>query len=242
MLLEITAQGPELVRCVKRYRSFLLPLLVVIAGAGSAHATDPFAGTRLEEVLNEIDARQKNMKSMEAEFTQTKEMSLLAEAEVSTGTFAYQQPNRVIWEYETPTKVSMLISDGEMTTWYPELGRAEKIEVKQFEDRIFRYLAAGTGALRELTAYFDVRFIERKGSDDWIVELDPNSNLVRRRVQKITIWIDKEDYVTNAFEWIEGDGDLTRYEFRNIVFNPDLDRERFTLAIPAGTRVDVIRQ
>lgn len=218
---------------------FLLSLLLLSVPAAAA---DPFAGTRIAEVLDEIDARQKNMKSMEASFVQTKELALLAEPEISTGRFAYEKPNRVIWEYQTPDRVSMLINDGVMTTWYPKLKRAERVEVKDFEDRIFRYMAAGTGALRELTGYFDFRFIERKGSDDWILELTPNSSMVRKRVRKITVWIDQADYFTSAFEWIEGDGDLTRYEFHDVKFNPDLPADRFVLAIPRGTRIETIQR
>jgi len=198
-------------------------------------------GTALEKVVAEINARQEKIETLRADFRQEKTLSLLASSEVSTGRFAFAKPNRVLWSYETPKPVTMLIADGWLTTYYPELKKAEKLEVKRFEDRIFRYLGAASGALRELGRYFDFKFIDDRTKSEWVLVLEPKTKSVAKRVRKLTIWIDRASYLTTKFEYIEGDGDVTRYEFSNIETNVALPAGQFTLDLPPDVRVEQIR-
>lgn len=218
-----------------------ITILLVVAVAIPLFGDSKIKGTKIEEVLTEIDARQKDVHSLRAKFRQTKEVGMLAEPEVSTGVFVYEQPNNVLWRYLEPRPVSMAIADGMMTTWYPELKKAERMEVKRFEDRIFRYLGAGTGAIRELGKYFDFRFIEDRGKNEYVLELDPKTRALEKRIKSITIWIDGKTYFTKGFEYVEGDGDLTRFEFHDIEMNPSLSDDAFALEIPKGVKIETIR-
>lgn len=219
----------------------ILFVLLALVSASSLSADSRIEGTRIEQVLSEVDARQKSVRSLRADFRQIKEVGMLAEREISTGTFLFAQPNRVLWKYEEPRAVSMAIAGGVMTTWYPELNRAERMEIKRFEDRIFRYMGAGTGAIRELGKYFDFRFVEDRKAKEFILELSPKSRTLEKRIRSITIWIDGETYFTRGFEYVEGDGDLTRFEFSNIAINPDLAANAFQLDIPDSVKVETIR-
>jgi chaperone LolA len=198
-------------------------------------------GTALAKVVAEISARQEKIETLRADFRQEKTLSLLANSEVSTGRFVFEKPNRVLWSYQTPKPVTMLIADGWLTTYYPELKKAEKLEVKRFEDRIFRYVGASSGALRELGRYFDFKFIDDRTKTAWVLELKPKTETVARRVRKLTIWIDRSTYLTTKFEYVEGDGDVTRYEFSNIETNVALPANQFTLELPSGVRVEQVR-
>lgn len=216
-------------------------ILLVLTSTLSLSADSRIKGTKIEEVLSQVDARQKNVESLKANFRQTKEVGLLAEPEVSTGVFLYQKPNRVLWKYLEPRPVTMVISDGVMTTFYPQLSKAEKMEVKSFEDRIFRYMGAGTGAIRELGKYFDFRFVEDRRKNEFILELTPKTRTLEKRIKSITIWIDGETYLTSGFEYVEGDGDLTRFEFSDVEMNPKLAAKSFDLDIPANVKIETIR-
>jgi outer membrane lipoprotein carrier protein len=221
------------------HRNLALVMLVLALPILSADAA--IEGTRIEEVLREVDARQKTLKTLRADFRQTKEVGLLAEPEISTGQFTFEQPNRVLWKYIEPRPVQMMIADGVMTTYYPQLRKAERMEIRRFEDRIFRYLGAGTGAIRELAKYFDLRFTEDRHRNEFILELTPKTKTLGKRVRSITIWIDRQTYFTTGFEYVEGDGDLTRFEFSKIEMNPSLSSDPFRLDIPAGVRIETIR-
>jgi outer membrane lipoprotein-sorting protein len=203
-----------------------------------AHAAPK--GESLEQVIKKVQQQQKKTTTLQATFKQEKELALLSKPEVSTGTFIYAKPNNVLWNYAAPKRVQMLITGGVLTTYYPDLNKAEKIEVKRFEDQIFKYMGA-SGAIDELGRYFNFTFTDRANEPGYILDLQPKSATIAKRVKHIRIWIDKKTYLTNKVEYTEGDGDVTRYEFTSIKVNEPIDQSRFTLNLPANTRVEQMK-
>lgn len=194
----------------------------------------------LDDVIKRVQEQQTNTSSLEADFHQEKVLALLANPEVSTGRFVYSKPNNVLWQYDAPRRLQMLITNGVLTTYYPDLGKAETIEVKRYQDRIFKYLGA-SGAIDELGAYFNFTFSNRADLPHFVLDLDPKSKGIAKRVRHIKIWIDKKSYLTTKFEYTEGDGDITRYEFTNIKVNAPVAPSRFTLNLPPNTRIEAVK-
>ena len=188
----------------------------------------------LAHVIKQVQEQQKKTTTLQADFRQEKELALLAKPEVSTGTFIYSRPNNVLWTYDAPKRVQMVIAGGFLTTYYPELAKAERIDVKRFEDRIFKYMGA-TGAIDELARYFDFTFTDSKSKPVFVLDLTPKNRAVAKRVQHIKLWIDKKTYLTTKIEYVEGDGDITRYEFTNVRINEPVPPSKFALT-PAADR------
>jgi outer membrane lipoprotein carrier protein len=209
----------------------------LVLPASAAPRRDP---NSLDEVIKRVQAQQQKTTTLEAEFKQEKTLALMAKPEVSTGRFVYSKPNSVLWSYDAPKRVEMLITGGYLTTYYPSLNKAERIEVKNFQDRIFKYMGA-SGAIDELSAFFNFTFSNRADQPAFVLDLDPKSKSIAKRVKHLKIWIDKKTYLTTQFEYTEGDGDLTRYEFSNIKVNAPIAPGRFTLNLPPGTRVEQMK-
>ena len=208
-----------------------------IAVVGALVAASPLRAAppvTLEQVIKKVQEQQKKTATLQADFRQEKELALLAKPEVSTGTFTYSRPSNVLWTYDAPKRVQMVIAGGILTTYYPELGKAERIDVKRFEDRIFKYMGA-TGAIDELARYFDFTFTDSKSKPVFVLDLTPKNRAVSKRVQRIKLWIDKTTYLTSKIEYVEGDGDITRYEFTNVRINEPVPPSRFALT-PAVER------
>lgn len=198
------------------------------------------APVTLAQVIKHVQELQKKTMTMQADFRQEKELALMARPEVSTGTFVYSRPSNVLWTYAAPKRVQMVIADGMMTTYYPELGKAERIDVKRFEDRIFKYMGA-SGAIDELARYFDFTFTDSKSKPVYVLDLTPKNRAVSKRVQRIKLWIDKKTYVTTKVEYVEGDGDVTRYEFTNIRINEPVPPSKFALSLPSTVKVEQMK-
>lgn len=194
----------------------------------------------LETVIKKVQEQQKNTNTLQASFRQEKELALLAKPEVSTGTFLYSKPNNVLWTYDAPKRVQMVIAGGFLTTYYMDLGKAEKIDVKRFEDRIFKYMGA-TGAIDELARYFDFTFTDSKSKPVYVLDLTPKNRAVSKRVRRIKLWIDKQTFLTSKIEYVEGDGDLTRYEFTNVRINEPVPSSRFALHLPSNVKVEQMK-
>ena len=203
----------------------------------AAPTVDP---NSLDEVIRKVQEQQKFTNTLEADFRQEKILALLAKPEVSTGHFTFSKPNNVLWRYDAPKRVEMLIANGMLTTYYPDLNKAEQIEVKRYQDRIFKYMGA-SGAIDELGAYFDFTFRNVSNAPSFELDLKPKTKGIAKRVRHIKIWIDKKSYLTTKFEYTEGDGDITRYEFTNVRVNQPIEQRRFTLNLPANVRVETMK-
>jgi outer membrane lipoprotein-sorting protein len=221
-------------------RKFIAASLCAAAFAAPLSAARKVNPDSLDEVIKHVQEAQKKTTTLEASFKQEKALALLAKPEVSTGRFIYQKPNNVRWTYDAPRRVEMLIANGMLTTYYPELNKAEQIEVKRYQDRIFKYLGA-SGAIDELGAYFNFTFTNTSDKPFYLLDLEPKTRSIAKRVRHIKIWIDKQSYLTTQFEYTEGDGDKTRYEFTNIKVNQPVPSSRFVLNMPAGVRVEQMK-
>jgi outer membrane lipoprotein-sorting protein len=217
----------------------VLCMAVVCALAAAAFTADA-APVTLAQVIKQVQEQQKRTSTLQADFRQEKELALLAKPEVSTGTFIFSRPSNVLWTYEAPKRVQMVIASGVLTTYYPEIGKAERIDVKKFEDRIFKYMGA-TGAIDELARYFDFTFTDSKSKPTYLLDLTPKNKAVAKRVQRIKLWIDKKTFLTSKIEYVEGDGDITRYEFTNLRINEPVPPSRFALSMPSSVRVEQMK-
>ena len=215
----------------------LCAIAVTTSAIGAPRKADP---SSLDEVIKRVQEQQKKTGTLEADFRQEKTLAMLSQPEVSTGHFTYEKPNNVLWSYDAPKRVTMLIANGVLTTYYPDLRKAEKIEVKKYQDRIFKYMGT-SGALDELAQFFDFTFSNRADLPAFVLDLKPKSKSIAKRVGHIKIWIDKKSYLTTKFEYTEGDGDITRYEFLNIKVNQPIASSRFELTLPANVRVEQMK-
>ena len=153
-------------RMLKRY-SLAAAAIGILALAAPSFAA---SNTSLETVIKKVQQQQKNTNTLQADFKQEKELALMSKPEVSTGQFVYSKPNNVLWTYDSPKRVQMVIAGGVLTTYYQDLGKAERIDVKRFEDRIFKYMGA-SGAIDELARYFDFTFTDSKSKPTFLLDL-----------------------------------------------------------------------
>ena len=212
-------------------------LCAAVLAAAPLRAAAPVT---LDTVIKRVQEQQKKTSTLQASFRQEKELALLSKPEVSTGTFTYSRPNNVLWTYDAPKKVQMVIAGGVLTTYYADLGKAESVDVKRFEDRIFKYMGA-SGAIDELARYFDFTFTDSKSKPVYVLDLTPKNRAVSKRVRSIKLWIDKTTYLTTKIEYVEGDGDITRYEFTKIRINEPGPPSRFALQLPSNVKVEQMK-
>jgi outer membrane lipoprotein-sorting protein len=221
-------------------RRFAIAALCTAAIVPSLAARQKIDPNSLESVVKKVQDQQKKTTTLQADFRQEKELALLSKPEASTGTFVFSKPNNVLWVYDAPKRVQMLIANGVLTTYYPDLNKAETLDVTRFQDRIFKYMGA-SGTIDELGRYFDFTFTDNAANPFFLLDLTPKTRVVAKRLKHIRIWIDKQTYLTSKFEYTEGDGDITRYEFTNIRINQPIAQSRFTLNLPPGVRVEQMK-
>lgn len=220
--------------------------LAIPAFAAKAPAVpDPLAPgltgpQRLAALVDRVKYEQKQLKTLEARFTQQQESSLLAAPEESKGVFSYAAPDRVRWEYQSPSPITIVIRGEEMTTWYRDLKRAETLKVGRYSGQVFKYLGA-SGSLQTLLEYFTVKLkLPGKKGDSYRLELVPKYQRVAKRLKGMTLWIDDATFFPARLKYIEADGDTVEYQFSDMKRNAPIPSDRFVLKLPPDVQSRVV--
>jgi outer membrane lipoprotein carrier protein len=200
---------------------------------------------RLDVLIERMRDEQESLHTLQADFVQQRESSMLLEPSEATGTFFYAAPDRVRWEYRTPDPISMVIVNDRMTTWYRDLDRAEQVDIGRQSQRILEYLGAGS-SLATLLEYFDVRLHQpQRGSAPLELELEPRFERIAKRLSGMSLWVDSELFLPVRLRYVEADGDVTDYRFNNFRLNREIPDERFQLDMPGSVairRIDLNRR
>jgi outer membrane lipoprotein-sorting protein len=224
------------------------PLSAATGGASvdpDAPGLEPSA--RLERLVERTKAEQAKMRTLSARFVQRRVSALLAAPEESRGQFllavesrgtsAEAEASRVRWEYASPKPMTVVIAAGEMTTWYQDLGRAERVKVGRYADQVFKYLGAG-GSIESLYQYFDVAVsFPADATTPYELALTPRYTRMKKRLAGMTIWVDRQLFLPTRFRYLEADGDSTEYEFSAVEINRELPPDAFDLTLPEGVEV-----
>jgi outer membrane lipoprotein carrier protein len=235
--------------------TLLLALLVSAPGVAAFAAKtktppDPLAAgltgpQRLLALVDRVKLEQRQLKTLEARFTQQQESSMLTAPEQSKGVFSYAAPDKVRWEYASPSPITVVIRGDEMTTWYKDLKRAETLKVGRYSSQIFKYLGA-SGSLDTLLEYFTVRLkLPEKKGDPYRMELLPKYQRIAKRLKSMTLWIDGDSFFPARLKYEEADGDSVAYQFSDMKRNAPIPEDRFVLKLPPGVEnrtIDLSRE
>jgi outer membrane lipoprotein-sorting protein len=155
--------------------------------------------------------------SIESDFTQEKNLSMLSEKIISKGHFVFKKENLLRWEYNTPSKYlivinkdKVIIKDEKKTTKYDM--NSNKV-FKEIND-IMLSCVQGTifKSNKFKTSYFE--------SDKYYkLELIPQVKNMKDSFKKINLYFDKTVTSVAKMEMIESNEDLTLLDFTNKKLN-----------------------
>ncbi len=217
-----------------------LLLTCLCAAHGLAAGDDPpdpdAEGLTLSERFEALMARagheRSRLRTLEATFVQYKESVLLLEPEESRGTFSYEAPDKVRWDFTSPAAVVIVVRGQEMLTWYQDLGRAERLKVGRQADHILKFLGAGS-SLEELQRYFSLTAtFPKDGAEPYRLKLDPRFARVGKRIKSMAIHLDRELFVPVRLRYVEPNDDATELTFDDLRINGGLPDDRFELELP----------
>lgn len=144
----------------------------------------------------------KALSALSFDFTQTKTSAMLAEKAVATGALTYTAPDKVRWEYFTPTQ-----------TVFDSSAAGRNRSYKNFSSLVGS-LACG-GALKS-DSNFEVTYEESDGK--WLVTLKPARKDLRQMFSQIRLTVNKNDSLVHIIEISEKNGELTVIECHNIKY------------------------
>lgn len=227
-------------KLVLLFALFVLPLPAMAAKVPDPSAPGLSGSQRLQALLDRVRIEQQKLKTLEARFVQHQESAMLAAPEESTGIFSYASPDKVRWEYQQPSPITVVIQGEQMTTWYRDLHRADLVKVGRYSNQVLKYLGA-SGNMQTLIDYFTVKLsMPAKKGDAYRLELVPRYPRIAKRLKSMTIWVDPEHFFPTRMSYVEADGDKTSYEFRDLKKNAPIPPDRFVLKLPKDVQTRTI--
>ena len=197
-------------------------LLLSVATASGASAQQTVDGTaRLEAFLDDVQ-------SLTATFEQelwTADHKLL---QTDSGSLSLKRPNRFRWTYVDPAEL-VVAADGVRLWIYDK--ELEEVTVTPFDDTIGASPAMLLSGDRNVRDAFDV--VEASSFDglDWI-KLEPTGSS-----DFSSVMIGFNGTEPRRLELVDGLGQVTRIELRDLVVNPEIADATFELDVPEGVHV-----
>jgi len=178
-----------------------------------------------DDLVGSIIAKQKQIKTLVAGFSQEKHSQMLADPLVSEGVFKYKAPEKVLWFYKGQLKI---VSNGKkITVYYTELNEAEIVPVEKSLIRLPLNFN-----LEEFKRYFSVSAKKmEKGYSVTLVPLDDGSMFTKMTIQL------RKDGVPEVVEMFEKAGDRSVIRFRDQKVNSDIPDNEFVLDLPENVTI-----
>ena len=164
-----------------------------------------------------IENMSKATNSIESDFTQEKNLSMLSEKIISKGHFVFKKENLLRWEYTSPSKylivinkTKVVIKDEKKTTKYDM--NSNKV-FKEIND-IMLSCVQGTifRSNKFKTSYYE-------NAQFYKLELIPQVKNMKETFKKINLYFDKTVTSVAKMEMIETNEDLTSLDFTNKKLN-----------------------
>jgi len=214
-------------------------LALASAAPNTEAAGAPATALTLDQALALFARTQGSIQTLQASFEERKELSLLKEPVVQKGTFYYSKPQFFLGDYASPTVQKLPLTDDLLLAYYPEMKRAEEVNVRRWTSQIRRYLQVGEN-LEEMRKDYEVALGEA-GSDDLagatLLVLTPKNKKVRAKLEQIRICLDPVSGLTQRVIYKEGDGDKTVFTFKDIEVNREIDASRYQIALPPDVKM-----
>lgn len=217
--------------------TFGLVLLASGPATPAASGLRSLEGTELGDLLERFDAAQHDLRTLEAEFRETREDGLFADPIVLAGHLYLEKPERILWAYREPEPRYFLLEGRILTAWYPEQGVAERQNVRKHGKRLRRMVGLGESS-EDLVRNNEVSLLARselEGARELV--LVPRNRRLREHLPEVRLWVDQETALPVQVRYLQSTGDRVTLRILESRRNEPLPPEAMVLPIPPGTEI-----
>lgn len=190
------------------------------------------------EIVDGWLAKQTNIQTWTAAFTQTRTLKGLAQPLVSTGQVWFAAPQNFRWELGRDHTIAIRNADS-MLVLYPRLKRAEKYSFEgtgrsEWKDTLALLQSGFPRSRAELNQQFDLLTVAKTNSV-YEVQLQPKSAGARKLMPRINVLLNTNLALAGT-ELVFVDGSRMRNEFNATQTNATVTG-KFDLAVPADFKL-----
>lgn len=210
-------------------RNFLLHLLLALSINSTVSAQNKEFKTMKDTALfkQKLLEKSKATNSIESNFTQEKNLSMLSEKIISKGHFYFKKTNLLRWEYLSPTnylivinKDKIYIKDGKKVSKYDT--NSNKL-FKGINDMMLNSVQGN------VLNHSDFKISYFENDTYYLVEMMPKVKEMKSYIKTISMYFDKTDYTVSKIKTVELSDDYTSIEFSNKKLNQAVADSQFSV-------------
>ncbi len=165
--------------------------------------------------------------SIQSDFVQVKNLSMLNDKVTSKGKFFYKKSNKVRIEYASPYQYLMVLNNNQMLV-------KDEQKTSNYNTRSNKMMQSINNIMLDCmrgTVYqnkeFNVQVLE--GSKDYLLQLNPVTTVMKKMFQRIEVFLDKSDLNVVRLNMVEQGGDNSLMTFSNRIMNTNLNESLFAI-------------
>jgi len=207
--------------------NFILLLLICSATTSIAQHKD-FKSLKDTSVFkSKLQEKAKATNSIESNFVQEKNLSLLSEKIISKGHFYFKKPKQLRWEYLSPTAYLIVINQDKISIKDgKKISKFDAKSNKMFQGINDMMLNSVQGNVLD-HKQFKITYFENENY--FLVELQPKEKEMKTYLKRIDMYFDKKDYTVSKLIMTELSDDYTLIEFNSKKINEVISDAQFIL-------------
>lgn len=187
----------------------------------------------LKEVVERFDAAQSRVNTLQASFTLTLRRSMLKTPTVTKGTLYLKESEFAQFVFAAPEDLILHLTPKALISFSPGTQRGDMLKIGVIKNANRKFLGLGQ-KLSYLSDYFQIGLGEsREVPNAHFLALQPASLSMKKRMQTLQIWVDKESYLPRQINWVERGGDSWLLEFGPLTLNQALPNAVTGFKVPS---------
>lgn len=188
----------------------------------------------VKEVVERFDAAQAKAETLQSPFTLTTRRALLKTPTVTKGLLYIKGSEFIHFAFTPPEDLILHLTPKAMISYSPGAKEGEMLKIGHVKNANRQFLGLGQ-KLSYLSDYFSIACEDSKeGGNTYQLTLNPRSLSMKKRMQSMQIWVDRETYLPRQVQWIERGGDSWFLELGSLQANQPIPAAVSGFKVPEG--------
>lgn len=204
----------------------LMMLLALVSACTVIYAQTKLSAAEITAFTSRVAAESKKVKTLQADFVQTKKMDFLNKDIVSAGKMALQAPNLLSWRYSKPYSYSVVFKNSKI--YIDNQGKKSAVDAKSKNfEKINKLIAGSANGNLFNDPEFNVQYLKNRGFT--VARFTPKSSQLLKYIRQVDLYFADNQSSVSQVRMLEASGDTTQIVFKNIKINAALPASAFTL-------------
>jgi outer membrane lipoprotein-sorting protein len=208
--------------------SFTVIAFLFFFGSEGFSQSIPMDAAGISRLKSQVKEAARKTNTITSEFSQEKEMGLIAETIRSGGKFYFKKEKMLRWEYLHPYSYLIVIRNDQVSIKDDQKVNRFNVQSNKIFTEINRVILGSVqGTLLEDEKNFLASYFENRSA--YIVKLQTLAPKLKETLAEIVIYFDRSDFTVNRIDMNEAGGDFTRIRFTTKKLNQPTEDEMFVV-------------